>query len=53
MSDNWPLYAAKMRERRDSLRASASLRRHLEELLYVVRHCEEMWALEDRISAQK
>lgn len=48
MSDNYRCYAQKMADRRDA-RDRGPLRAQLDELLRVVKRCEAMWALEDRV----
>jgi hypothetical protein len=52
MSDNYRLYAQKMTERRTA-RDRGPLRGQLDELMRVVRRCEAMWALEDRIERSR
>jgi hypothetical protein len=52
MSDNYRLYAQKMTERR-TVRDRGPLRGQLDELMRVVRRCEAMWALEDRIERSR
>ena len=52
MSDNYRLYAQKMTERRTA-RDRGLLRGQLDELMRVVRRCEAMWALEDRIERSR
>jgi hypothetical protein len=48
MSNNYRFYAQKMAERL-ATPTRGPLRGQLEELLQVVRRCEAMWALEDRV----
>ena len=48
MSNNYRFYAQKLAERRATANRGP-LRGQLEELLRVVRRCEAMWALEERI----
>ena len=48
MSENYRYYVAKMAQCRAS-RVSPALHRELNEILAVVRKCEAIWALEDRI----
>jgi len=48
MSENYKYYAQKLAER-EAARNQGPLRRQLEDLVRVVRRCEAMWALEDRI----
>lgn len=48
MSENYKYYAQKLAER-EATRNQGPLRRQLEDLLRVVKRCEAMWALEDRI----
>jgi len=50
MSDNYGMYVQKMAERRDARKADGSLSSQLAAMFEVVRECEAMWALEDRIS---
>ena len=52
MSDNYKLYAQKMADSRES-RNRGPLRWQLVELMRVVRRCEAMWALEDRIERSR
>lgn len=52
MSDNYRFYATKMSERRTRFTPPA-LKRDLEELFNVVRRCEAMWNLEDRIEKSR
>jgi hypothetical protein len=52
VSENNRFYEQKMVERRDSRPLNRPLREHLEEILRVVRDCEAIWALEDRIDRQ-
>jgi hypothetical protein len=48
MSENYRYYAQKLVERR-ATQSTGSLRGQLYDLLRVVKRCEAMWALEDRI----
>ena len=48
MSDNYKFYAQRIADRREA-RNRGPLRWQLMELMQVVRRCEAMWALEDRI----
>lgn len=52
MSDNYRFYAMKMSERRTRFTPPA-LRRDLEDLFNVVRRCEAMWKLENRIERSR
>jgi hypothetical protein len=52
MSPNYRYYAAKMAERR-ARRLNPELERNLSELFSVVRHCEAIWALEERIERSR
>lgn len=52
MSENYRSYAQKMTERR-AARDRGPLRGQLDELMRVVRRCEAMWALEDRIERSR
>jgi hypothetical protein len=49
MSDNYRLYNAKLAEARARRGADGSLREQLDELFDLVRWCERIWAIEDRI----
>ena len=49
MSENYKWYIEKVAEVREARIANRPLRHELEELFEVVRKCEAMWALEDRI----
>ena len=50
MSDNYRLYAEKEAAKRAARMVEGHpLRPQLEELLQVVRRCERMWALEERV----
>jgi hypothetical protein len=50
MSDNYRRYAQKMAELKAERGAAPHpLRERLEELLLVVKRCENIWAIEDRI----
>jgi hypothetical protein len=48
MSENFRYYATKMAERR-ARRISPALDRELQEILIVVRKCEAIWTLEERV----
>jgi len=50
MSENYRMYEKKMAERRAAREAGGPLSSQLEAMFEVVRRCEAMWALEDRIS---
>ena len=49
MSEHYRLYVKKVAEVRAARAANGSLRHQLEELLQVVRKCEAIWAIEERI----
>lgn len=50
MSDNYRLYAEKEAAKRAARLVEAHpLRLQLEELIRVVRRCERMWAIEERV----
>jgi hypothetical protein len=50
MSENYRFYAAQVQKNRIAARASTPvLREELTQLLLVVRRCEAIWAVEDRI----
>jgi hypothetical protein len=49
MSDNYRFYTEKLAESRASRRTDGPLREQLDELFDVVRWCERVWAIEDRI----
>jgi hypothetical protein len=49
MSENYKFYVKKVAEVRAARTADGPLRHQLEELLQVVRKCEAIWALEERI----
>ncbi len=53
MSDNYKMYVQKMAERRDARKADGSLSSQLEAMFEVVRECEAMWALEDRLGRDR
>lgn len=48
MSENYKYYTRKLAER-EAARNQGPLQRQLRDLLRVVKRCEAMWALEDRI----
>ncbi len=52
MSDNSRFYLQKMEERRTTRSVKPCLYAQLEEILLVVRRCEKIWALEERIERQ-
>lgn len=56
MSENYRFYEQKMAQKMDETRVDRPidrpLRDQLEEILDVVRYCEAMWALEDRMDRQ-
>ncbi len=52
MSDNYKFYAQKIADRREA-RNRGPLRWQLVELMQVVRRCEAMWTLEDRIERSR
>ena len=52
MSDNYRLYTQKVREARSKRRTDGPLRAQLDELFDVVRWCERVWAIEDRIDRE-
>ena len=52
MSDNFRFYAEKMAERRARPQISESLLRQLDEIFRLIRHCEAIWAVEERIEKQ-
>lgn len=49
MSENYRYYRHKMAARRGGGGASERLREQLWDLMAVVRRCEHLWALEERI----
>lgn len=49
MSENYRFYRDKMAAKRALGGASERLREQLWDLMAVVRRCEQLWALEDRI----
>jgi len=52
MSDNYRFYKQKAAESRSSRHTDRPLGDQLDELLEVVRWCEAVWAVEDRLDRQ-
>ena len=50
MSENYHYYSEKVAEARRARANDHSLQSEIEELFRVVRECEAMWALEERIA---
>jgi hypothetical protein len=49
MSENYRFYTEKLAEARAKRRTDGPLREQLDELFGLVRWCERIWAIEDRI----
>jgi hypothetical protein len=49
MSENYRFYTEKLAETRARRRTDGPLREQLDELFDLVRWCERIWAIEDRI----
>lgn len=49
MSDNYRLYIEKLAEARTRRRTDGPLREQLDELFDLVRWCERIWTIEERI----